>query len=143
VRLRICIVGACLLCCSAPKAHAVAPIFTETPLRGTHAAASTLERLARKPPGMDRAERLKNLTSRHYRAIVILLQFPPDPLIPSDPGFLADTLAHPPSAYDSLFFSVGTRPQGSVRDYYRQVSGNLFDIDGVVTRWYTAPHPYS
>jgi M6 family metalloprotease-like protein len=143
VRFRICVVGACVLCCWAPKAHAVAPIFTESSLRGTPAAAAALERLSRKPPGMDRAEQLKTLTARHYRAIVILLQFPPDPLIPGDPGWLADTLAHPSSAYDSLFFTVGTRPQGSVRDYYREVSRGLFDIDGVVTRWYTAPHPYS
>ncbi|HMI32348.1 MAG TPA: M6 family metalloprotease domain-containing protein, partial [Candidatus Limnocylindrales bacterium] len=143
MRLRICVVGACLLGCLAPKAHAVPPIFTETSLGRTHAAAAALERLARKPPGMDRAERLKAVTTGHYRVIVILLQFPPDPLIPGDPGFLADTLAHPSAAYDSLFFTVGTRPQGSVRDYYREASRNLFDIDGVVTRWYTAPHPYS
>jgi M6 family metalloprotease-like protein len=112
-------------------------------LRGTVKAAAALERLAHKPAGMDRAQQVTHLALGHYRVIVILLQFPPDPLIPSDPGVLADTLAHPPSAYDSLFFSVGTRPQGSVRDYYRETSGNLFDIDGVVTRWYTAPHPYS
>lgn len=143
MRLQGTIVGVCLLVCLAPKAHAVAPIFTETRLRGTHAAAATLERLARKPSGVDRAERLQTTTSRHYRAVVILLQFPPDPLIPGDPGFLADTLAHPPSAYDSLLFSVGTYPGGSLRDYYREVSRGSFDIDGVVTRWYTAPHPYS
>lgn len=143
MRLRGTILGVCFLACLAPKAHAVAPIFTETRLRGTRAAAAALERLAHKPPGVDRAERLRTTTSRHYRAIVILLQFPPDPLIPGDPGFLADTLAHPPSAYDSLLFSVGTYPGGSFRDYYREVSRGLFDMDGVVTRWYTAPHPYS
>ena len=58
------------------------------------------------------------------------------PLIPGDPGVLADTLAHPPQAYDSLLFSVGTQPLGSLRDYYRDVSRGQFDIDGVVTRWY-------
>ena len=144
--MRLCsgIVVACLLLCLASRAHAVAPIFTETSLRGTHKAAAALARLARKPAGVDRAERLRTVSSRHYRAIVILLQFPPDPAIsPSDPGWLADTLAHPPAAYHSLLFSVGTQPHGSLRDYYREVSGGQFDIDGVVTRWYTAPHPYS
>ena len=100
-------------------------------------------RLAHKPAGMDRASGTRATHMGHYRAIVILLQFPPDPAIPGDPGFLADTLAHPPVAYDSLLFSVGTQRLGSLRDYYREVSRNQFDIDGVVTRWYTAPHPYS
>jgi hypothetical protein len=90
--------------------------------RGTPKAAAALERLARKPAGVDRAEHLRTLSGHHYRALVILLQFPPDPAIPGDPGFLADTLAHPPSAYDSLFFSLGSwAPRGSVRDYYREV----------------------
>ncbi len=143
VRLLSCIVGACLLFGLAPQARAVAPIFTEIPaLRGTHKAAAALARLAHKPAGMDRAVATQHLPFGHYKALVILLQFPPDPAIPGDPGVLADTLAHTPEAYDSLFFSVGTQPSGSVRDYYREVSGGQFDLDGVVTRWYTAPHPY-
>jgi M6 family metalloprotease-like protein len=144
VRLFSCIVGACLLFGLAPQARAVAPIYTEIPsLRGTHKAAAALDRLRRKPAGVDRAVRSQHLPVGHYRALVVLLQFPPDPAIPGDPGFLADTLAHPPEAYDSLFFSLGTQPHGSVRDYYREVSGGQFDLDGVVTRWYMAPHPYS
>src|SRR5438067_4867334 len=145
VRLCWCIVGVCVLLFGAVPARAVAPIFTEIPsFRGTPEPAAALRRLAHKPPGVDRAERLRNLSNRHYRAIVILLQFPPDPAIPGDPGFLADTLAHPPSAYDSLFFSLGAwPPRGSVRDYYREASAAQFDIDGVVTRWHMAPHPYS
>ncbi len=143
MRLCRCIVGLWALFCLAPPARAVAPIFMETPLRGTHKAAAALERMARRPAGIDRAERLRTTTLRHYRALVILLQFPLDPAITGDPGFLADTLAHPSAAYDSLLFSVGTQPTGSLRDYYREVSGGQFDIDGVVTRWYTAPHPYS
>lgn len=142
MRLQAILVGAFLLFSGAPEARAVAPIFHETPLGGTHAARAMLERLARKPAGMDRAERVRTTADRHYKAIVILLQFPPDPAIPGDTGMLADTLAHPPSAYDSLLFSVGTQPTGSLRDYFREVSRGLFDIDGVVTRWYMAPHPY-
>ncbi len=143
MRLRGLPVGVALLFCVAPRAQAVAPIFTETPLRGTRAAAAMLDLLARKPPGVDRAEPLRATATRQYRALVILLQFPPDPAIPLDPGMLADTLAHPPAAYDSILFSVGTLLSGSFRDYYREISRDAFDVDGVVTRWYTAPHPYS
>ncbi len=143
MRLCRCIVGVWLFFCLAPEAHAVAPIFTEIPsLRGTHKAAAALERLAHKPAGVDRAVRTQHLPIGHYKALVVLLQFPPDPAIPGDPGVLADTLAHPSAAYDSLLFSVGTRPQGSLRDYYLEVSRGQFDVGGVVTRWYTAPHPY-
>ena len=143
--MRLCsgIVVACISLCLAPKAYAVAPLFTETPLRNTQQARALLERLAQKPAGLDQPERVRLTSARHYKAIVILLQFPPDPAIPNDPGWMADTLAHPPEAYDSLLFSVGTRRLGSLRDYYREISRGLFDIDGVVTRWYTAPHPYS
>jgi len=144
VRLQSCIVGACLLFGLAPRAQAVAPIYTEIPsLRGTHKAAAALERLAHRPAGVDRAVRAQHPPVGHYRALVVLLQFPPDPAITGDPGFLADTLAHSQEAFDSLFFSVGTEPHGSVRDYYREVSGGQLDLDGLVTRWYTAPHPYS
>ena len=69
--------------------------------------------------------------NRHYRALVILLQFTDQP---------ADTLNHTPADYDSLLFSLGTQPTGSLRDYYQEVSHGRFDITGVVTRWYTAPH---
>lgn len=143
MRLCCCIVGACVLLFGAPPARAVAPIFTEIPqIRGTAKEAAALHRLATKPASMDHAVNT-GVKLGHYKALVILLQFPPDPAIPGDPGFLADTLAHPPSAYDSLLFSVGVSPTGSLREYYREVSRNQFDIDGVVTRWYMAPHPYS
>ncbi len=138
------ILGVCLLLGWAPPASAVAPIFTETSLRGTRAAAEALKRLARKPAGVDKAERLRTTTARHYKAVVILLEFPPDPNIPGDPGHLGDHVVHPAAAYDSLLFSLGTQPpRGSLRDYYREVSRGLFDIDGVTVGWYEAPHPYS
>ena len=127
----------------ASQARAVAPIFTETPLRDTPAAARILARLAQKPPGVDRGGTLRAATSGTYKAIVILLEFQPDPAVPGDPGVRADTLAHPPSAYESLLFSVGTHPTGSLRDYYREISRGTFDVEGVVTRWYTAPHHYA
>jgi immune inhibitor A len=64
---------------------------------------------------------------------VILLQFSDNP---------ADTLNHTTADYQDLL-SVGTRPGGSFRDYYREVSRGQFDVDGIVTRWYTADSLYS
>lgn len=70
----------------------------------------------------------------HYKIVVILLQFSDQP---------ADTVHHTPAMYDSMLFSIGTYPTGSFRDYYREASRGLFDVSGIVTKWYTAPHPYS
>ena len=84
--------------------------------------------------GVDRAEAARAQTTGTYKAVVILLQFTDN---------RADTLSHTPAAFESLLFSVGTHPTGSMRDYYREVSRGQFDIEGTVTRWYTASQPYS
>ena len=55
----------------------------------------------------------------------------------------ADTLAHPTSAYDDLIFSTGVIPTESMYEYYQEVSYGVFSLDGLVTAWVTAPHPYS
>jgi immune inhibitor A len=91
-------------------------------------------RVPARAPEVDAAEQARTTASRTYRALVILLQFTDNP---------ADTLGHKPSAFDSLLFSTDTYPTGSFRDYYGEVSRSQFDVVGVVTRWYTAPHPYS
>ncbi|HLQ65685.1 MAG TPA: M6 family metalloprotease domain-containing protein [Candidatus Limnocylindrales bacterium] len=65
---------------------------------------------------------------------MILLQFPDWP---------ADTLNHTPAQFADLLFSRGTHPTGSLRDYYNEVSRGAFDVDGIVTKWYTAPHDYA
>jgi immune inhibitor A len=84
--------------------------------------------------GVDRAEPTRESTQGTYKAVVLLLQFTDN---------RADTLNHTPAAFESLLFSVGTHPTGSFRDYYREVSRGQFDVEGTVTRWYTAPQPYS
>jgi immune inhibitor A len=61
------------------------------------------------------------------RVIVVLVQF-------SDKA-LTETKEH----FEELFFSVGTRPNGSVRDYFREVTNNLIDIVGEVVGPYTLP----
>ena len=93
--------------------------------------------LARLPylraPGIDAAETRATDAIGTYKCVVILLQFRDNP---------ADTINHTQADYDSLFFSVGTYPGGSFRDYYREVSRGQFDVDGIVTRWYTADSTY-
>ncbi|HET9252870.1 MAG TPA: M6 family metalloprotease domain-containing protein [Candidatus Eisenbacteria bacterium] len=84
--------------------------------------------------GVDRAESARAQTAGTYKAVVILLQFTDN---------RADTLSHTPAAFESLLFSVESHPTGSFRDYYREVSRGQFDVEGTVTRWYTAPRPYS
>jgi immune inhibitor A len=83
---------------------------------------------------MDAPARVRVTSGAHYKAVVILLQFP---------DWAADTVNHTPAAFHDLLFSQGTHPTGSLRDYYAEVSRGAFDIDGVVTRWYTAPRTYA
>ncbi|MEK7316815.1 MAG: M6 family metalloprotease domain-containing protein, partial [Candidatus Eisenbacteria bacterium] len=131
------ILGACLLV-EAAFASAAPPIPTWKEIaarRGAATAAHLRQSLAAaKPLGVDAAPRVRLSGPTHYKALVILLQFSDHP---------ADTLNHSPAAYEELLFSVGTRPSGSMRDYYREVSRGAFDISGVVTRWYTAPRTYA
>jgi immune inhibitor A len=134
VRLVAPLIGACLLLLP-QAANAAPPVRPSAPDRAVSRAAGRLLDDAR-ARGLDRAEAPRATGAvGGFRAVVILLQFPDWP---------ADTLNHPPSAYDSLLSTVGVIPTGSLRDYYREVSRGLFDFDSIyVTRWYTAPHPYS
>lgn len=50
----------------------------------------------------------------------------------------ADTLHHPPAAYDTLLFSVGIWPTGSMKDFYIENSYGQFGFSGGVS-----PHPAS
>ena len=61
------------------------------------------------------------------RVIVVLVEF-------SDQAF-GSTAAH----FNDLFFSSGVMPHGSVKEYYRDVSGGLVDIAGEVVGPFTLP----
>ena len=132
MRLQGLLLGVCLAL-GATDALAAPPLDITGP--GTHGVsrARALYPRLHRAPEVDQAEALTT-TIGSKKVVVILLQFP---------DLAADTLGHPPEAYDSLLFSVGTHPTGSFRDYYLEASRGQLDIDGVVTRWYTAPHPYS
>lgn len=133
MRLLAPLMGACLLL--AAQTSSAAPPMRPASSRGAARAAGRLFADAR-ARGLDRAEPVRTQgVAVGLRAVVILLQFPDWP---------ADTLNHTSAAYDSILATVGVVPTGSMRDYYREVSRGLFDFDSVyVTRWYTAPHPYS
>lgn len=57
---------------------------------------------------------------------------------------------HPTSYYDTLLFSVDSFSSGSMRDYYRKISGFTtnsdnrgIDVQGAVYGWFRMPHPMS
>lgn len=126
--------GVCLVLQGATAA--AAPPLDPTRFGGTRdgSRAGTPFHIPHRAPGVDAAEQVRAGTSGTYKAVVILLQFSDNP---------ADTINHTPAAFADLLFSTGTHPTGSMREYYQEVSRGQFDIDGIVTRWYTAPQPYS
>ena len=130
MRLQALVAGVCLWL-AAPTADAAPPLH-----RPGTAAGRDLPRMsaAIRAAGVDRAEPARGQITGTTRALVLLLQFTDN---------RADTLSHTPAAFENLLFSVDTHPTGSMRDYYREVSRGQFDIDGGVTRWFTAPQPYS
>ncbi|MFC5665690.1 M6 family metalloprotease domain-containing protein [Kitasatospora misakiensis] len=83
------------------------------------------------------SEKLKGVVP----TLVLLVDFPDQP---HDP---AHTVEH----FQELLFSSGTFPTGSMRDYYREVSGfdpaapggKGIDVQGEVHGWFRLPHPLS
>lgn len=73
------------------------------------------------------------------RTIVLLADFPDREHDPS----------HGPDYFKELLFSSGTFPTGSMRDFYRQVSGfdeaggHGIDVQGEIHGWYRLPQPLS
>lgn len=55
----------------------------------------------------------------------------------------ASHLYHTPAAYDSLLYSTGIYPTGSVNDYYQEVSYGNFGITGEVVGWLNLISDYS
>jgi len=67
-------------------------------------------------------------------AIVLIVDFDDNP---------ADTLNYPTAHYDSLLFSQGIYPTGSMRDFYLENSYGTVDITGAVTVWLRMPQSYA
>ncbi|MEO0215792.1 MAG: M6 family metalloprotease domain-containing protein [candidate division WOR-3 bacterium] len=85
-------------------------------------------------------ERPKDLSRGSIETCVILVQFTDN---------LADTIAHNPACYDSMFYSTGVYygqyRQGSLNDFFKENSYNQTDVRGgiVGNNWYMSSHPYS
>lgn len=73
------------------------------------------------------------------RTLVLLVDFPDRQHGPD----------HGPGYYDQMLFSEGVFPTGSMRDFYREVSGfgatpdAGIDVQGEVHGWFALPHPLS
>jgi M6 family metalloprotease-like protein len=65
-------------------------------------------------------------------------QFPVLFIHANDVGF-----TYTPEEWSDQLFTVGTHSPGSMRDYYREVSFDQFDIDGVTLGWFQADHEYA
>ena len=84
--------------------------------------------------GLPPLGQLNGAQTVHRKGIVILVDF-------SDNA--ADSAAYPPSHFQSLLFSQGTHPTGSMRDYYMENSYGQFSLDGYVTAWLRMPETYA
>jgi len=54
----------------------------------------------------------------------------------------ANSFLHPAARYDSLLYSDGVYPTGSVNDYYQEVSYGVFHVSGEVIGWLFMPGLY-
>ncbi|TET47568.1 M6 family metalloprotease domain-containing protein [candidate division TA06 bacterium] len=73
-------------------------------------------------------------TAVNQPAIVILVDFTDN---------VADTINYPAAHFDSLLFSQGIYPTGSMRDYYLENSYGNMNITGTVTVWLRMPQLYT
>ncbi|MFC5146870.1 M6 family metalloprotease domain-containing protein [Streptomyces aureoversilis] len=89
--------------------------------------------------GRELIERPSTKLKGVIRTLVLLVDFPDRP---HDPN-------HRPGHYQQLLFSEDSVPTGSMRDYYRTVSGfgtfseNGIDVQGEVHGWFRLPQPLS
>jgi immune inhibitor A len=66
-------------------------------------------------------------------AVVILVDFSDN---------VADEVAYPPAHYDSMLFSEGVYPTGSMNDYFIENSYGQMTVDGDITPWLRMPETY-
>jgi len=72
-------------------------------------------------------------TTVYLNALVILVDFNDQP---------ADS-NYTPADFDTLLFSTGVHPTGSMNDYYLETSYNQVGVTGVTTIWLRMPQDYS
>ena len=55
----------------------------------------------------------------------------------------ADVVNHPTTTFDSMLFSTGVYPTGSMNDYYLEASFGKFGVGGQIIGWQTADNTYA
>jgi len=84
------------------------------------------------PPSLVRSLAMERAPLRgNVRVIVVLVDFTDQ--------HMTQTRQH----FSDLFFSTGVLPNGSVRDYYTEVTGGLVNLTGEVVGPFRMPHPMS
>lgn len=111
----------------------------------------------RYPAGVNQPSQLIHLRDDpalegEWNCLVVLVDFPDYPWDrQNDSNFANNDRAYTQQHFRDMLFSdrsyrhPGARSQytGSMRDYYTEISSGAFTVQGVATRWYRAPHPYS
>lgn len=96
------------------------------------------------PPWSKRVSRARvtgNRSTASVEAVVGQAEVPV--LLTEFTDMQANAEAHPPAVFDRLLFGKdSTLGAGSLRDYYRDMSGGLFDFTGQVSSWLTMPRAY-
>lgn len=76
------------------------------------------------------------VTATTYRIPCILVDF-------SDNPWNGGGVAATPEMFDSLLFSEGLNPTGSLKEFYEQASSGALEIEGVVVGWFRMPNTYA
>ncbi|MBD3299137.1 MAG: M6 family metalloprotease domain-containing protein, partial [candidate division Zixibacteria bacterium] len=71
-----------------------------------------------------------------YRIPCILVDF-------SDNPWGGGDVAATPEMFDSLLFSEGINPTGSLKEFYEEASDGLLEVEGVVVGWFRMPNTYA
>ncbi len=76
------------------------------------------------------------VTTTVYRIPCILVDF-------SDNPWTGGDVAATPEMFDSLLFSEGLNPTGSLKEFYEGASNGQLEIEGVVVGWFRMPNTYA
>lgn len=125
--------GAVLLALSAPLQAAVDAVQPQSSLYVPGAPTAIVRPTPQFPDWFGKGLRAIRAVSGEGRAVALLIDFP---------DRRANTLARPDSFYRELFFSRGTHPKGSFRDFYLEQSHGAFDVTGNAYGWFRTSDEY-
>jgi|GEM_PF-5887143 len=121
---------AALLLVSALQAEILPPLGLYDPL--TMRSTTTGDPYPVFPPGVNEIPPLNpDRVDQVDQALTILIHTPDIPNV------------YGPTGFDSLLYSVGQYPTGSMNEYFLESSYGVFGVEGMVSGWYTAQNNYS